>query len=80
MATLRRNHCEARGRDAGIEIGRRAALSHCLEQMLTARFGALPPALTQRIASAATHELDSWIVRAATAASLQAFSAGLAPT
>ncbi len=59
-------------KEEGIEIGQRRTAQQALSIVLTARFGELPPAVTQAIEAAETEELTNWLTLAATAASLEA--------
>ncbi len=66
-----------RGLERGLEQGRTEALRVTLVRQLDARFGPLPEGPTRRIASASLDELDRWVERVITAASLDAvFDAG----
>ena len=56
-----------KGRHQGFDEGRRSALASVLE----VRFGPLPQWARERIQQASTEQLDMWIRRAATAASLE---------
>jgi Domain of unknown function (DUF4351) len=60
------------GRKEGLEEGERAALLRLLER----RFGALPEALTARVADASTNEIESWLDRVLDASSLDDVFAG----
>lgn len=65
---------EDRGRQAGLKTGRDEGLEtgarNALMKLLRVRFGALPDAATARIQGADTAQLDVWIERVLTAASL----------
>lgn len=65
---------EDRGRQAGLEKGRdeglRTGARNALLRQLRARFGALPEAAEARIQAADTAQLDVWIDRVLTAATL----------
>ena len=60
------------GRKEGRKEGERAALLRLLER----RFGALPEALTARVADASTNEIESWLDRVLDATSLDDVFAG----
>ena len=61
---------EDRGRKAGRDEGLRAGACNALLKLLRTRFGALPDAAAARIQAADTSQLDLWIDRVLTAASL----------
>ncbi len=61
---------EEKGLKEGEERGRAAALREMLDTLLRARFGEVPAALVVRVASAESVELQRWVARFATAASL----------
>ncbi len=63
---------EELGLKEGEERGRAAALREMLDTLLRARFGAVPADLVARVASAESGELQRWVTRFATAASLDA--------
>jgi hypothetical protein len=65
------------GQAQGIEIGRIQTLRQVLSNMLTTRFGELPPAVTRSIEVAQKEQLEGWVSLAITAASLEAV--GIAP-
>jgi hypothetical protein len=60
----------ARGERRGREKGREEATRDLLLEMLTERFGDLPPALSEKVAAAPTTDLRRWARRLLTAATL----------
>jgi predicted transposase YdaD len=72
--TVDRGRKEGRteGRKEGHKEGERAALLRLLER----RFGALPEAVTARVADASTNEIESWLDRVLDASSLDDVLAG----
>ena len=61
---------EERGLQAGLTKGLTTGARNALLKLLRARFGALPEAAASRIEAADTAQLDVWIDRVLTAASL----------
>ena len=61
---------EDRGRQAGRDEGLRTGARNVLLRQLRARFGALPGAAEARIQAADAAQLDVWIDRVLTAATL----------
>jgi predicted transposase YdaD len=74
MSTLERMRLEgeARGEARGEANGRRGALAEVLARQLARRFGPLPDAIAQQIASADALELARWIDRVLDAPDLTA--------
>ena len=72
MAQSMAQYVAEQARQEGIEIGQVQTLRRVLLSFLTARFGELPPALTQTIEGAATEQLERWVSVAATAETLEA--------
>ncbi|MFN0100975.1 MAG: hypothetical protein ACKV2U_02675 [Bryobacteraceae bacterium] len=60
-----------KGEKIGVEKGEKIGVRHTLMQLLTARFGQLPPWAEERIAAADAATLDRWSIRVLTASSLE---------
>ncbi|SHH61008.1 Rpn family recombination-promoting nuclease/putative transposase [Massilia sp. CF038] len=71
---------KAEGKELGKAEGKAEGQRHALVKVIEARFGALPPATAQIVADIPNDDLERWIVKAASAPSLQALADGAAPS
>ena len=62
---------EARGEARGIALGEARTIRQAVETVLRSRFGAIPVAVTQSLAAADLLTLQTWLQRAAQAATLE---------
>ena len=62
---------EQRGRSEGRQEGRQEAIQGLLHELLTKKFGSLPPWATQRLQTATAEDLHSWTMRVFHATTLE---------
>lgn len=65
-----------RGRKEGRKEGHKEGEGAALLRLLERRFGALPEAVTRRVADASTDEIEGWLDRVLDASSLEDVFAG----